>query len=133
MNRTAIFFLILLRLAIGWHFFYEGAQKVRSVQIGKAETNKPFTSLDYFRDAPGPAGGWGRSVLGDPDEDTLALTALETAPEPDKDADRTPTYERTPAALRKRWEQMLASYESHYGFSEGQKKDAADKLRHAED
>ena len=31
MNRTAMVFLILLRLAIGWHFLVEGVQKIDSV------------------------------------------------------------------------------------------------------
>ena len=29
--------LVLLRLAIGWHFLFEGIEKVRTLQIGPSE------------------------------------------------------------------------------------------------
>ena len=54
MNRWSlrVFFLLALRLAIGWHFLYEGLYKVNSKLIGPTETNRHFTSEPYFRNAP---------------------------------------------------------------------------------
>ena len=56
MLRKTMFFLILLRLAIGWHFFFEGYHKIHSDEIGPTETSKPFSSEMYFREATGPLG-----------------------------------------------------------------------------
>ena len=56
-------FLVLLRLAIGWHFLYEGTQKILSTPWGKASVlgrtlpppdGPPFTSEGYLRNASGP-------------------------------------------------------------------------------
>jgi uncharacterized membrane protein YphA (DoxX/SURF4 family) len=70
MNRWSIrvFFLLALRLAIGWHFLFEGLYKVNSHLIGPSETNRPFTSEPYFRNAPGPIGAFMRKQFGDPAE-----------------------------------------------------------------
>ena len=53
----AAIFLVLLRIGIGWHFFFEGYGKVRSANLGKAAVNeKPFSSESYFRESEGPFG-----------------------------------------------------------------------------
>ena len=66
--------LVLLRLAIGWHFFFEGAHKLDTFAIGaNTSTNKVFSSAGYFREAPGPLAAEMRKHLGDPDDDALAL------------------------------------------------------------
>ena len=45
---SACVFLVLLRLAIGWHFLVEGYEKVVSVATGPTEsvagTSRPWTS-----------------------------------------------------------------------------------------
>jgi len=41
--------LVLLRLSIGWHFLFEGLQKVYSLF-----TPKPFSAAVYFRESAGP-------------------------------------------------------------------------------
>ena len=43
-------FLILLRIAIGWHFLYEGVEKIESTRRG----GKPFSAEPYLRNATGP-------------------------------------------------------------------------------
>jgi uncharacterized membrane protein YphA (DoxX/SURF4 family) len=70
MNRWSIrvFFLLALRLAIGWHFLFEGLYKINSHLIGTSETNRPFSSEPYFRNAPGPIGAFMRKQYGDPAE-----------------------------------------------------------------
>jgi uncharacterized membrane protein YphA (DoxX/SURF4 family) len=61
-----VFFLLALRLAIGWHFLFEGLYKVQSYYTGPTDTNKPFTSEPYFRAAPGPIGEKMRKEFSDP-------------------------------------------------------------------
>jgi uncharacterized membrane protein YphA (DoxX/SURF4 family) len=70
MNRWSIrvFFLLALRLAIGWHFLFEGLYKVNSHLVGPTETNRPFSSEPYFRNAPGPVAAYMASQFGDPTE-----------------------------------------------------------------
>jgi uncharacterized membrane protein YphA (DoxX/SURF4 family) len=79
MNRWSIrvFFLLALRLAIGWHFLFEGLYKVNSHLVGPTETNRPFSSEPYFRNAPGPVAAFMRKQFGDPNE---AIAAKVKAP-----------------------------------------------------
>jgi uncharacterized membrane protein YphA (DoxX/SURF4 family) len=130
MNRAAIVFLILLRFAIGWHFFMEGAQKLESVRVGETTTNRPFSSAAYFREAPGPGGTWARSVVGDPDAEAIALVTVE---EPEGDSNTLPPHKAMPAALRKHWEQLLGEYVRAYKVSDEQKQEAQVKLDQAGD
>ena len=57
------------RLAIGWHFFFEGVHKLDSFRYG----NKVFSSASYFRLAPGPLAEEMNKRLGESDGDALAL------------------------------------------------------------
>lgn len=61
-----VFFLLALRLAIGWHFLFEGLYKIQSIEMGPTDTNRPFTSEPYFRAAPGPIGEYMRRKFDDP-------------------------------------------------------------------
>ncbi|MBA4188174.1 MAG: hypothetical protein C0467_09170 [Planctomycetaceae bacterium] len=61
-----VFFLLALRLAIGWHFMFEGFHKIHSTYTGPTDTNRPFTSEPYFKVAPGPIGEKMRKQFGDP-------------------------------------------------------------------
>ena len=42
---------MLLRIAIGWHFLYEGLEKYESTRRGE-----PFTAEPFLRNATGPLG-----------------------------------------------------------------------------
>jgi uncharacterized membrane protein YphA (DoxX/SURF4 family) len=64
--KPRVFFLLALRLAIGWHFLFEGMHKIHSHLVGPTETNRPFSSEMYFRTAPGPLGAYMRKQFGDP-------------------------------------------------------------------
>jgi uncharacterized membrane protein YphA (DoxX/SURF4 family) len=68
LNRWSpkVFFLLALRLAIGWHFLFEGLYKIQSHEIGPSETSRPFSSEPYFRASPGPLGGYMRRQFDDP-------------------------------------------------------------------
>jgi uncharacterized membrane protein YphA (DoxX/SURF4 family) len=68
MNRWSpkVFFLLALRLAIGWHFLFEGLYKIQSHETGPSESNRQFSSEPYFRVAPGPIGAYMRQQFDDP-------------------------------------------------------------------
>jgi uncharacterized membrane protein YphA (DoxX/SURF4 family) len=79
-----VFFLLALRLAIGWHFLFEGLYKVQSYETGPTDTNKPFSSEPYFRAAPGPLGAKMRKEFSDP---AAEIAAKVRAPEAISPAD----------------------------------------------
>ena len=60
-------FLVLLRIAIGWHFLTEGMEKYESTRYGK----QPFSAEVYLRNSVGPLAPEFRRML--PDADGLAL------------------------------------------------------------
>jgi len=66
--QLRVLFLLALRLAIGWHFLFEGLHKIHSHATGVTDSSKPFTSEPYFTAAEGPIGGYMRKTLvGDPE------------------------------------------------------------------
>jgi uncharacterized membrane protein YphA (DoxX/SURF4 family) len=64
--RARVFFLLALRLAIGWHFLFEGMYKIHSHAVGESAYNRVFTSEPYFKVAPGPFGEEMRRRTDDP-------------------------------------------------------------------
>jgi uncharacterized membrane protein YphA (DoxX/SURF4 family) len=62
-NGWACFFLVTLRLVIGWHFFIEGWHKVQTHWMGKTATNVPWTGEGFFREGYGPLAEWARKTL----------------------------------------------------------------------
>jgi uncharacterized membrane protein YphA (DoxX/SURF4 family) len=92
----------LLRLAIGWHFLVEGIDKIQSVELGPTETNRPWTSEPYLREANGPFGDFFRHQIGDPDEAALARLTVAPLP-PGADPARVPAPTRFPPALARDW------------------------------
>ncbi len=65
--QPRVFFLLLLRLAIGWHFCFEGLHKIHSQWMGKTETTTPFSSTGYFNIGNGPlAEHMRKEYVGDP-------------------------------------------------------------------
>lgn len=62
-----VFVLLALRLAIGWHFLFEGLHKIHSQSVGPTDTSKPFTSEPFIAVGEGLAAEWMRTkYLGDP-------------------------------------------------------------------
>jgi uncharacterized membrane protein YphA (DoxX/SURF4 family) len=128
---AAIVFLVLLRLAIGWHFLFEGLQKVESVYVGETVTNRPFSSAGYFREATGPLAGPLRWAMGDPD--AVALSRLEVQPLPEgEEPSRETLYLRTPPGLDRDWRSYLERFEKHYRLDDKQRDEARGKLQQAE-
>ena len=131
MKQSTAVLLILLRLAIGWHFLYEGLHKLHTLQVGESLTNRPFSSAGYFREAPGPLGKYFRQQLGDANEQALAeLTPL---PVPaGQDPATYPPQHRMPPLLKQEWEDYLARFSAHYSLDDEQRKRAEAILEQAE-
>jgi uncharacterized membrane protein YphA (DoxX/SURF4 family) len=92
------FFLVLLRIAIGWHFLTEGLDKIESTRHGK----QPFSAEAYLRNSSGPLAPQFRRML--PDADGLALL--------------------DPAQLESGWSETIERIEKHYKFIDDQKSKA---------
>lgn len=97
-------FLILLRVAIGWHFTYEGLYK-----LDPPQGSPPFSAESYFRAASGPFAPHFRSLL----PDAAGREILATS------------EDGLPTTLRERWRADLDQYATHYNFD-------ADQLEQAE-
>jgi len=108
-NGLACFFLVALRLVIGWHFAVEGYHKLRTHQIGKTATNTPWTSEPFFREGYGPLADWYREMLGVSDEPTLARLR-----------DRAGNW---PWIVRHEWMEYLTELSNHYGLTAEQMAD----------
>lgn len=80
-----VFFLLALRLAIGWHFLFEGLYKVHTHYAPETETNKPFSSKGYFSQADGPLGPMMRRQFGDIDAQIKSKTEPQNLPPSLKD------------------------------------------------
>ena len=126
MNKLTAFFLILLRLAIGWHFFAEGYHKLETDWRGPTETvvgkAKPFSSAGYFREGTGPLAQLIRKEVGDPDNEALRLLTPESGESPE-----------TPPLLAQEWRDYVNRFCAYYEFDDAQRKKAEDALKKTED
>ncbi len=91
----AAFFIVLLRIAIGWHFLYEGCEKAEGTLTGK----EPFSAEMYVRAATGPFVSYYRGML--PDVNSLAML--------------------DPVRLKAKWKDDVAAIDRYYGFSREQR------------
>jgi uncharacterized membrane protein YphA (DoxX/SURF4 family) len=131
MLRITAVLLIVLRLAIGWHFLFEGLQKLHSLGLGPTAYSKPFSSAGYFREATGPLGPLARWTIGDPDTRALGLLVVQPLPEGEDPAADKP-QKRMPPLLARDWHDYVDRFVAHYGLDERQRKEAETKLRQAE-
>jgi uncharacterized membrane protein YphA (DoxX/SURF4 family) len=115
MNTFTRIFLVLLRLAIGWLFLFEGIEKVQSVQLGPTASNKPWTSAGYLAQSSGPASSFFHWQAGG-DADEKALERL-TVP-----------AEGVSPALKQDWEDYLQRFADHYRLDDDQRAKARQKL-----
>src|SRR4051812_31515346 len=115
-----IVFLVLLRLAIGWHFLVEGGNKLLSFYRGPTVTSKPFSSAGFFREATGPLGGVFRMVTGDADKEALALLTVQPRKE-GEDPQNDKPYTRMPRELNQQWMAWVESFEKFYGLDARQR------------
>jgi uncharacterized membrane protein YphA (DoxX/SURF4 family) len=63
LSVVAVVFIVLLRVAIGWQFVYEGLWKRNTFSSAK-----PWTAAGYLRNARGPLRNLYRGMTGDPDD-----------------------------------------------------------------
>jgi uncharacterized membrane protein YphA (DoxX/SURF4 family) len=136
MTKWTALFLILLRLAIGWHFFAEGYHKLEGYWRGPTESvvgkSRPFTSAGYFREGTGPLARVMRKQLGNPDDE--ALGRLEVQPlSAGQDPADVPLHTRTPPLLDQEWSDYVQRFCDYYGFDDRQRADAKAKLQQTED
>ncbi|HEX4589505.1 MAG TPA: hypothetical protein VH120_06230, partial [Gemmataceae bacterium] len=110
----ACFFLVALRLAIGWHFVVEGAHKIETHRIGKTATNTPWTGEAFFREGSGPAAPYFREYLHLDDRDALARLKSEN--------------HVLPTVVNNEWDDYFQRFVSHFELTEQQKMAAGDKL-----
>ena len=102
----AAFFIILLRVAIGWHFLNEGIEKYESGQNGK----EAFSAEIYLRNANGPLAPYFREIVPDVDSrDMLDLSKLKTV-----------------------WRADAERVADGFGFSEDQRSQAGKKVDESE-
>jgi uncharacterized membrane protein YphA (DoxX/SURF4 family) len=94
-NTGARFFLIALRVAIGWHCFVEGMEKL---------STPGWTSDTYLRESMGPFSPLFRGVAGD--------RLIEKV-----DVGENDTF---PTALETEWQAHLNAFASHYELTEEQ-------------
>ena len=76
MNTWTRIGLVLLRVVIGWHFLFEGLEKVDSWYHGPREGKPVWSAEPYLRESQGPLAWWFRQQLGDPDQEALAMLTL---------------------------------------------------------
>ena len=133
MNGLSRFFLILLRIAIGWHFLFEGIDKVESMRRGVTETSRPFSSAAYLNESSGPLSPYIKEQVGDPDKKAIDyLTPLSTV------SDSKPTQpgkQYLSPSLVKEWDDYFQRYCDYYGISkvEGQMHKAQEEYEKAKD
>lgn len=93
-SLIAVVLLVLLRIGIGWQFFYEGVWK-----LDTQNTARPWSAEGYLRNARGPFREHFRSLLDDPDD----LAWLD--------------YDKVVA----RWHDWRNRFIEHYGLNEEQR------------
>jgi uncharacterized membrane protein YphA (DoxX/SURF4 family) len=91
----ARFFLICLRLAIGWHCFIEGMEKFSAAS---------WSSEAYLRESTGPLSGIYRPIAGDRLIDKLTFGADDAFPE----------------QLDREWRGYLAAFSAYYDLTDDQ-------------
>jgi uncharacterized membrane protein YphA (DoxX/SURF4 family) len=117
MKKTTAFFLVALRLALGWAILVEGLEKV----------NKPdWSSEPYLRESTGPLASYFRDIPGDAVVERLSLVSTQ-------DPGRTAPHMRLPPALARDWHAYLDRFTEYYELTPEQRQSAATKLQQRED
>jgi uncharacterized membrane protein YphA (DoxX/SURF4 family) len=116
MNTFTRIFLVVLRLAIGWLFLFEGLEKVRSLDFAPTATTKPFSSAGYLSQSSGPLSPlfqW--QIGGNADANAIERLTLD------------PSGGVSPA-LRSDWQDYLERFADHYGLDASQREQAKREL-----
>jgi uncharacterized membrane protein YphA (DoxX/SURF4 family) len=113
-NGLACFFLVALRLAIGWHFLVEGVHKIQTHREGVTSTNTPWTGAGFFKEGIGPAAPYFREYLHLDDRDAVARLKADD--------------HRLPAAVNAEWDDYFSRFVEQYSLTDDQRRDAAARL-----
>ncbi len=119
MNNWTRLFLVLLRLAIGWLFLFEGIEKVHSIQTGPTASREPFTAAGYLAQSSGPLSPLFQWQIGG-NADANAIERLTVLPDGS-----------VSSALRKDWEEYVQRFADHYGLDQDQREEAKKKVEPA--
>lgn len=119
MNAWTRVGLVLLRLAIGWHFLFEGLEKL---------TSDSWSSAGYLREASGPLAPLYWWLAGD-------RLVEEMTPRPLAGADpaQTPPHAYFPPRLDRQWRRLVDRFAQRYGFTDEQRQRAEILLLQHED
>jgi uncharacterized membrane protein YphA (DoxX/SURF4 family) len=93
-STPARFFLVCLRLAIGWHCFFEGMEKVGAAN---------WSGEPYLRESLGPMSGMFRGIAGDRLVEKLTVND-----------------DTFPSELDQEWHDYLAAFAAEHNFSKDQ-------------
>jgi uncharacterized membrane protein YphA (DoxX/SURF4 family) len=133
-------FLILLRVAIGWHLFYEGAWK--------EQHKDSWSSQGFLRAAKGPGALPSRWMAGDrtvtrdgwhfeehlppppPDPTAELLARFTVLPIPDDKRDKVESYlEYMPRQLKGEWQNYFERFVEYYELDEAAQKKVTNLLK----
>lgn len=120
MSGWTRFFLVLLRLVIGWHLLFSGLEKFRK---------DSWTSEGYLRESYGPLAPTFREVAGDLVVDQLTLRPLP----PDFALGKTSLVPYFPPALGAEWDAYFERFAKHYGLDGPAREKARAKLEQQKD
>jgi uncharacterized membrane protein YphA (DoxX/SURF4 family) len=112
MGRGTRFFMVMLRLAIGWHFLFEAGEKF---------TTPTWSSEPYLREAVGPLAEPFHELAGDRVKEDMQVTY---------DGHGEPVF---PERLALEWNAYLDQFRSYYGLTEQQEREALAKYTQAKD
>src|SRR5262249_33803035 len=116
MTRLTYVFLVLLRLAIGWHFLFEGMEKLRS---------DSWSSEGYLRESTGPLAPVFHRIAGDSVAERLTPKPIP----PNLDLGKAELDPYFPPALEKEWQAWHDGFVSRYGLSDKQKEEAKTRFQ----
>lgn len=118
---AAVLALVVLRMAVGWHFLKSGLEKY---------TDDNFSSAGFLSQAKGPLAGWHRGMIPDFHGYRAAVDELLDADGPAATDIRTllkekdNPLEKWQATVVRDWGQYRVDADGHYGFDEVQRAEA---------
>jgi uncharacterized membrane protein YphA (DoxX/SURF4 family) len=116
MTRLTCVFLVLLRLAIGWHFLFEGVEKLKS---------DSWSSEGYLRESTGPLAPLCHRIAGD----SVAERLTPKDSLADVDTGKTELDRYFPPALEKEWQAWFDRFVKRYDLDEHQREEAEKKFQ----
>jgi uncharacterized membrane protein YphA (DoxX/SURF4 family) len=106
MNTWTRIGLVLLRVVIGWHFLFEGLEKLDSWYHGPREGQPVWSAGGYLGESQGPMAWWFREQAGNPDADALAKLSLPKEPG------------MLPPAVERQWREKFDRFVKYYGVGQ---------------